>query len=177
MNPMEGGTPLSELFLTLSEDVGKLIEAMIEGANNLFNDSGEVPPAICTYADGCKPQVFPAKHRNDMEKSIVWAFLRFLRETHPVVILVSEIWASKCDKGKDPYKQTRPSDDPNHTEMVMLSVWDGERTIMIAGDITRNPNTLGEFKVRSDSNDGECHLEGELAKGKPFKRKDRRYEL
>lgn len=173
---MNEGKHLDEFLLTVSEDTGNLVEAMIEGAKHFFEEYKEVPPAMTCFAPGFSPMVFPSVHHNDAEKACVWAFLRFLRETHPVVVLVSEIWASKRDKGNDPYKQTRPSEDPKRTEMVMISVWDESRTILIGADITRNPDKLGEFTVRSDSNDEGCELEGELCKGEPFKRKEMRYE-
>lgn len=169
--------PLDEFLLTVSEEKGGIVNGMIKVAIQFFGEEHEVPPAVCAFAEGHTPLVFPAVHRNDVEKQVVWAFLRFLRETHPTVILVSEIWASKCDKDQDYKKMPRPSQDPNREEMVMINFWDEERTVVIASDITRNPDKLGEFTVRIDSNDDGMKLEGELAKGEPFRRKDRRYEF
>lgn len=165
--------PLADVLLTVSEDASKIVEAMVEGARKFFEEDGEVPGAITAFAEGRDmPNVYPARHHNDTEKACVWAFLRFLRETHPIVLLISEIWVSKCDKGKDPYKQTRPANDPNRTEMVMISLWEKARTVWIAAAITRNPNHLGEFTVRYDTNDEECHVEGELAKGEHYQGKE-----
>lgn len=167
--------PLHEVMLTVGEEASACVEAMIDGARKFFAEGGDVPSAVSCVTESGEPHVYPAHHRNDVEKQCVWAFVRFLRETHPVVVLISEIWQSSYQgkKGMDAKKLPRPSEDPNHTEAVLITLWAGKRTIWISAPITRHPNHLGEFMVKFDTDDEGCHVEGELAKGKPYRRKER----
>lgn len=165
--------PLQVVMLTVSEDARKAVEAMIDGAKKFFADDGEVPSAVTVVTEDRQPNVFPIIHHNDIEKYCMWAFVRFLRETHPIVMMVSEIWASKCEKGQDPFAMPRPSQDPKRTEFVMIAFWERGRTMWITAKIDRKTNTLGEFAVAFDTNDEGCSVAGELAKGKHYKGKER----
>lgn len=172
MSYMPKKKPLGEVMLTVSEYARKSVESAIEGARHFFDESGEIPPAITCVDENDDPHVYPAVHRNDVEKQCAWAFLRFLRETHPIVLLISEVWVSTCGKDEDLRDRPRPSQDPKRKELCMISLWDGKRSLWIAADITRNPNKLGEFTVRLDSNDEDCSVTGELAKGKTYNGKE-----
>lgn len=159
--------PLHEVLLTIDEDARKMVEAMMDGARKFFAD-GDVPSAVTALDPKGIPHVYPIIHHNDMEKYCMWAFIRYLRETHPIVSMVSEIWVSHCKGDENPYKKMKPSQDPNRQEMVMITLWQGTRTVWFAADITRNPDKLGEFTVRFDTTEDGCHVEGELAKGEPY---------
>jgi len=167
------GKPLSDVLLTVSEEARKSVEAMIDGARHFWEQKQEIPPAVSVVSPDGEPNVFPAIHRNDVEKACVWAFIRFLRATHPVVLLISEIWASEVKKEEDVKSRPRPSEDPNRTELVMITLWEGDRTLWISADINRNPDTLGEFLVRMDTADEGCTVTGALAEGESYKGKER----
>lgn len=168
---------LSEVWPTLEEETVRIIEGAMAGSKYFFQEEGEVPSVIIGYTGQGEPRPYPAIHRNAAEKQIVWAFLRFVRRTHPITVMVTEAWISMLHgKDVDPEHYIPPSQDPNRLEAVLITVWERDRHLMISAPITRNPNRLGEFKVRLDSrNEGEA-FEGEIFRGESYPRKERRYE-
>lgn len=165
--------PLEPFLKTLKANTRKLIEGAVEGSVNCFAERGEVMPVIIALTEEDKPKIFKAEHRNQEEKQIVWAFLNLVRIMHPVTILVSEAWYSSI-KDKKMEQYIPPSEDPNHKEVAMIQVWDKDRNIMISADITRNPDHLGEFFVRSDTlSQGELKgIGGALQEGDRYQKEE-----
>lgn len=143
--------PLAEILPTLSNEAAAVVKGAVEGAIGMFAEEHEVLPAILATDNKGKPHVYPAEHRNQKEKEVVWALLRYLRKVHPVTLLVSEVWLSRYDNPKKLKQYVPPSQDPNRSEAVMLHLADHKRHLLIAADITRHPDHLGEFTVRHDS--------------------------
>ena len=165
--------PVADTIATLDKVSAAVLNTALEGAKHCFAKEGECIPVIIAVPEHGDPHVFKAAHRNDQEKEIVWAQLRMLRATHPVVALVNEIWMAKAPPGCDENHLPRPSECDDREEAVMISLWIGKRTIVIKADIHRNPNSLGEFETFSDPMfpvPGMCDsMKGALMDGEPYK--------
>lgn len=167
--------PLSDTLESVDDRTRAAIEGCIATAISFFHEDGEVPPAIIAIPEEGSPKVFPAKHQNDEQKEVVWSFLRVVRITHPVTILVSEVWYLSLEgKNVDTKHLPRPSESPDRKEVVMIQVWDHKRNIMIVAEITRNPTHLGEFYTVRDSDFDEpgAEVTGALNDGPRYQGKD-----
>lgn len=170
--------PASETLDTLSESARPIIEAALEGAAANFADKGEIHSVIIALPEGDEcPKLFDARHGNDMEKDVVWAFLRMIRATHPVTVLISECWYLQLSKEerKDLNNLPQASKSKRRKEMVMVNLWDCERSVTFSADISRNPNKLSEFVTVHDSMFpiGEAkEMGGALCEGEPYRKEE-----
>lgn len=167
--------PTSETLFTLGSEARCIAERLMEGGEKHLKEDKEVA-AIVAVPEFGQPKVFPAVHTNYAQKSVVWGFLRLLRGTHPIVALISECWYSEWE-GKEfiPGKHPLPSQDPNRKEMMMINLWDCERSLVFTAQISRNPIELGEWRTVHDSEfpldpDDKVGFEGAVMEGEGFKR-------
>lgn len=132
-----------------------MLESAMTGARELFKEEGSVSPVIFSAnEDESNIRVHEIAVFDDDTKPAVFATMRLLRKTCPATLFITEIWQSKAkqeDVTKDFRVKVMPSDDPDHTESIMITMWQGKRVITINAEITRNPDALGEWKVFYDS--------------------------
>jgi hypothetical protein len=164
--------PVKDTLGTVSKLASAAIKTSIEGAIEFFAEKHEVPSAIIAIPEHGDPKVFGVRHTNHKEKEAQWAFLKLVRSTHPITLLISEVWYLQR-KGKEWNKDNLPlpSESPDRQEVVMIQVWDHDRNIFIAADITRNPDHLGEFFTVHDTQfdpDG-LKMDGALNDGPRYK--------
>lgn len=166
--------PAEETIFTLSPEAASIVKSMMAGGRKFFDEGKEEVAAVVAVPEFGDPRVFPALHSNPAEKQIVWSFLRLLRATHPVVALINEAWYSEYGKDWDPSKYVPPSQDPNRKELMLIYLWDCERSVVFHAQITRNPNHLGEWRTVHDSDfpldNGDLSFSGALMEGEKYKR-------
>lgn len=146
--------PAEDTMPTLDENARKLVDCALVGARDCFDRDGEALGVILVLPEQGEPQVYPATHSNDEEKRKCWDFLREQKANNPHVVLISEVWMSRCGKdgiNPDGSAKVRPMNDPNRFEQVMVTLYSGPRTVMFCAEITRNPDKLGEWVTFYDS--------------------------
>jgi hypothetical protein len=144
--------PVKDTLGTVSKECAACIQSAMDGAIEFFAKYHEVPPAIIAVPEFGKPKVFKVNHQNQKEKDLQWEFLKMVRQLHPITLLISEVWyISRKGNLKPGEKIPLPSYSPDRKEVVMIQVWDHDRNIFIAADITRNPDKLGEFVTVHDT--------------------------
>ena len=148
---------LTDTLGTLMPDASWLVTIIMECSRRGFMDEGgSLPPcAFSVSVDGTPDVHLIQTDFTDETKPAVWAMVRELRKTRPVVAFISEVWVARCDKdgmNEDGSLKVMPRDNPNRTECLMLVLWQGPRHISITAEITRNPTHLGEWEVMFDSN-------------------------
>lgn len=164
--------PAEDTLRTLGPEAHTVATTLMEGGEKYLMQDEEVAAIVAAPNFGL-PKVFPLRHTNHPEKKITWSFLRLLRATHPVVGMINECWYSENDIGWDPEVDPMPSEDPNHKEMMMINLWDCERSVVFAADIFRNPSRLGEWRTLQDSDfplDTDSGFTGAIMEGEPFRR-------
>lgn len=162
---------LEEIWGTLSYPATVLVDAAVRGADGFFKDKGSVPSSVLAMPEEGNPRIYDIRHTNIHEKHVAWAFIRMLRATHPCVVLVAESWVVEL-KGNQKWEDCPlpPSQHPDHIEVIMISVWDCGRHLILQADIHRNPDKLGDWTVGIDTmfpnpKDKETKMDGELNRG------------
>lgn len=170
---------LNDTLATLNEDARDLTRAILESARKNFEDDGRLlPMAFYLPAQG-KPVIVTFDRIDDETKPRCWDLIRQFRETHPVVLFLTEAWMVRA-KDKKPLDflnpdgtcKIMPRDHPDREENVTVNLWAGPRTITFMAGITRNPTALGPWDTLYDSDFPKSHaatkVEGALMDGGHF---------
>ena len=150
---------LIDTLSTLTPDGRRLTEAILETSRKNFEADGHlVPVAFSLPLGGENVAVFTIDRFDDETKPMVWGQIRILRETHPIVLFLSEVWTVEAGKDKlldfinpDGTCKVMPRNHPDRKECVLLQLWEGRRAVTFKADITRKPTVLGEWEVFFDS--------------------------
>lgn len=163
-----------DTMATLDENARGLVDTAMVGARESFDKDWEVNSFLLVIPEQGELKVYPMLHSNDEEKAERWEFMRKQRANNPHVVLISEVWMAMCkkdDMNPDGSVKVMPRNHPNKVEKVMVNLWSGERSVIFAADITRNPNHLGEWRTWYDSSFHKKGFEwgGELERGERYK--------
>ena len=84
---------LTDTLGTLLPDARNLAEGVMAGARQGLNESGQIAPCAFAVTTGGVPEIYAiGRDFDDKTKPEVWAMVRWLRKTRPVVAFVSEVW-------------------------------------------------------------------------------------
>lgn len=166
---------LEDTMATLQPSAREMAKMVMDACDEWFAKEGKIAPgvfAIPFSGEDVVCQEIPVI--DEKTKPVVWAAIRALRRTNPVVGFASEVWMAHCgpeNLNPDGSVKVMPRDDPNRKEKVALAIWQGTRHVMIFADIERNPDGLGEWKVIFDSHfktkNAHTEVGGALAAGDP----------
>lgn len=168
---------LTDTLSTLPEDAKFLVETVMGASADLFHKHGEVGPVgfyILPFTGEIKVKEVGGPF-DENTKDAFFDELRVLRRTCPTVAFLSEVWMSEGMKEKDMNPdgtvKVMPRDDPNHSEHIMLNLWQGSRVVTFKAQITRNPTALGEWGAFYDSTfpiKGATDVKGRMVEGESF---------
>lgn len=147
---------LQDTLSTLLPDARELMKCVMRTSEKIFAEQKEVEPVMFAIDPIGQIKVIDVPELSDETKPTVWAGLRHLRRSYPIVALISEVWMVHCPKGDpnmlpDGRVKVMPRDHPNRFEKVSIQLWQGERSVSFMCSINRNPDSLGEWEVMFDS--------------------------
>lgn len=175
---------LQDTLNTLLPDAKKLLEeCIIPASRKCFEEDGEVHPYMFSVRPDGKPQIYNIPVMDDETKPAIWEALRMARRGFPIVAFISEVWMLEDRKAAtenmlpDGSCKIMPRDHPLKTEAVMISLFQGKRTVNFRADIRRNPTKLEEYRVFYDSqfpgkDCGADAVQGAMVDGDPYPMED-----
>lgn len=145
--------PAKEVLGTLSPLGGMVATALMSTIETCFMVNGEIKPAMHGHDYSGKAEVITGFELSDRTRPQIWARLRQMRKKRAVTAFIAEVWMAhyKGKPGPEEPGFVRPSEDPDRKEQMMITLWDGQRTVSFYCDIKRNPDSLGEWMVMYDS--------------------------
>lgn len=166
---------VSDTIKTLLPDAQRLATMILETSREIFEgEDHEVKPMAFYVPLKGGIQVIAISELSDQTKPGVWAFVRQLRQSFPIVAFVSEVWMAKVNPGDvnpDGSVKIMPRDHPNKIEQVMLTLWQGDRHVSFTAEIKRQPDRLEEWNIMFDSyfpQDNKSKVEGRMMEGADY---------
>lgn len=145
---------LDDTINTLLPDSQKLVQVILKASRRFFEEDQHVAPAAFAINAEGNLDVTDITEMSDQTKPQIWSFVRQLRQSHPIVAFISEVWTAKVDPqdvNPDGTVKVMPQDHPDKREQVLLTLWQGDRHVSFAAEIKRSPNRLDPWEVMFDS--------------------------
>jgi hypothetical protein len=138
----------------------EVLDCALEGARLNFSADGYLKAALITgNEDPARPgAIIMLANTSPEAKPAMVRFIHQQREQNDACVLVVECWQSILPPSEfgRAYQEriTPPSEDPNRTECVMVTLYEGGRIVAFIAEITRQDNgapTLGDWWVWHDT--------------------------
>ena len=144
---------IDDTIATLLPDAQKLLHLIMKASAEMFAQDQQLQPCAFAVNAGGHIEALQVPELSDNTKPAVWAFVGFLRRTHPIVAFISEVWLAHCgpEEVKDGKVKVRPRDRPDRSEQSMITLWQGDRHVALLADIKRQPDHLEPYRVMFDS--------------------------
>lgn len=168
--------PMQDTIATLRPESASLVELIKKGSKDMFGKSGKVAPCYFFLGEDGQVSVQEVTFRNDEEKDLVANKMRLIRQSVTIAAFVTEAWMGSYAKETsmediNSGNYTRPSKLPGRKEVVLITLWEGKRTVVFYAEIMRKPkDALSAWYTMIDSNfplgpEGKGEIEGRMVDG------------
>lgn len=147
----------------------ELLDCALDGARQTFNADGYLTAALLTGNAARPGAVIMLDNMTPGTKPAILGFINQQRKQNEACVLVLECWRSILPRSEfgNAYQEriTPPIEDPNHTECVMVTLYQGGRIVSFTAEITRQDGgfpTLGAWEVWHDTATNARPLVGNL---------------
>lgn len=142
--------PIADTLPTLSAAGRHLVEVIVEGAERNFQRDGSLEAHLFLVKENSElTMTMLPPWQNDEDKEYIMGMVRLLQAKFPISAMIVEAWISRI-QGKE-WDGTRPSQDPNRSEVAVLTFFEGRRLVTFLGELQRNPNRIVKWETMYDS--------------------------